>query len=299
MADTQLTACHDHIVLLLSNDELDNLPSYLGSNFKVIDGGVHKGGSSRNRLIIFEDATYIELYTWVNKDNPMHTDWLNKPSGLIDFALTTLRPFNSAENHRQLKMHLDGDGDGKLGVTFPGPQAGGRKRTDGVDVKWEITRPQYSNAEETPDSSFYPHERLDAPFFCHDVTARVIRVPWDDEEKTKHPCKAAGVAAVDVLVPPEKLSAYSKLYSSITGVPPDQITDGGKKGVSYKLTTPTSQGGGPLIRVRVPTSKADEEWLKTRGIGIRSIDLSVTGRKGHGEKKLAEDGIGSSISLVW
>lgn len=230
----------------------------------------------------------------------MHNSWLDKPAGLIDFALTTLRPFNSSENYRHLEMRLgDGAGDGKLGVKFGKPQAGGRKRKDGVDVKWEITRPEYSEAAETPGPGSYPTSRLDAPFFCHDVTARIIRVPFDENDLTKHPSKATGIAAVDVLVPPEKLSAYSTLYSSITGSTPDQINGSSKKGVEFKLTTPTSQGSGPVIRVRVPTSTEDHEWLKNRGIGIRSIDISVEGRKGHGEEALASEGIGSSISLVW
>ncbi|KPI38611.1 uncharacterized protein AB675_4295 [Cyphellophora attinorum] len=292
--------CHDHIVLLLSNDELDNLPSFISSNFKTIEGGTHAGGSSRNRLIIFSDGTYIELFTWINKDRPMHNSWLDKPSGLIDFALTTLRPFNSSENHRHLDMRLREEaGDSKLGVKYTKPQAGGRKRKDGLDVKWEITRPEYSNAAETPGDAAYPTTRIDAPFFCHDVTARIVRVPFDDDTLTKHPCKATGIAAVDVLVPPEKLSAYAALYSSITGASPDQITDGGNKGVTFKLTTPTSQGAGPLIRVRVPSSDHDHDWLRTRGIGIRSIDISVDGRKGHGRKTLAADGIGSTIAIVW
>ena len=286
--------------MMLSNEELDNVPSFISSNFKTIEGGTHAGGSSRNRLIIFEDATYIELFTWINKDHPMHTDWLDKPSGLIDFALTTLRPFNSAENYRHLEMRLgENEGDGKLGVKYAAPKAGGRKRKDGQDVKWEITRPTYSNAAETPSSEAYPTARVDAPFFCHDVTARIVRVPWDDEEITKHPCKATGIAAVDVLVPPEKLSAYSELYGSITGVAPDQITESTKKGVSFKLTTPTSQGSGPVIRVRVPTSDTDREWLKARGVGIRSIDLAVSGPQGHGQTALGSEGIGASINLVW
>jgi hypothetical protein len=133
------------------------------------------------------------------------------------------------------------------------------------------------------------------------VTARVVRVPFDDDHKTSHPCKATGIAAVDVLVPAEYLTAYSTLYSNLTGVAPDQIAENpkGYKGVSFKLTKPISQGAGPVIRVRVPTSEEDRSWLSTRGIGIRGFHLLVAGRKGSGEEKLANDGPGASISLVW
>ncbi len=195
-------------------------------------------------------------------------------------------------------LELRGGDDG-LGVKYVPPKAGGRKRKDGADVKWEVTRPEYHNAENTPSAEMYPSKRIDVPFFCHDVTPRVVRVPWDEEDLTKHPSGASGVAAVEVLVPPEKLTAYSTLYSSITGSSPQQLNDKKKKGVSFGLVTPTSQDRGPVIKLRVPTSDEDRAWLTDRGIGIREIQISVKGRKGHGEERLASHGIGSSISLTW
>jgi hypothetical protein len=259
------------------------------------------GGSSKNKLIIFSDGTYLELFTWINHDQPIEPSWVEKPTGLIDYALTTLRPYTATVNFDHISRVLGrGEGDAGLGISYVEPKAGARKRQDGVEVKWEVTRPKFSQSVTTPSSEFFPTSRLDAPFFAHDVTARVVRVPFDEDNLIKHPCKAKGIAGVDVLVPPEKLTAYTTLYSSLTGVPPDQITDGsGKKGCTFKLTTPTSQGAGPVIRVRVPTSEEDNEWLRTRGVGIREIQLSVTGRKGHGEEKLDQVGIGSTISLSW
>ena len=124
-------------------------------------------------------------------------------------------------------------------------------------------------------------------------------MPFDDDEITNHPCEAAGVAGVDVIVPAEKLTAYSTLYGSITGVAPQQITKDNKKGVEFPLTTPTSQGGGPVIRVRVPTSESDKTWLKKRGIGIREIQLKVQGKKGHGQKQLGDNVVASTVGLVW
>jgi hypothetical protein len=215
--------------------------------------------------------------------------------------LTTLRPFTAKVNYDHISRRLEHeDGDADLGVRYIAPRAGARKRQDGVEVKWEVSRPQFAEAKATPPSELFPTTRIDAPFFCHDVTARSIRVQFDEDDLITHPCKAHGIAGVDVLVPPDKLTAYTTLYSSLTGVAPDQITNGsGKKGCTFKLTTPTSQGAGPVIRVRVPTSDADQEWLRTRGIGIREIQLSISGRKNHGEEKLAPEGLGSTISLVW
>lgn len=145
----------------------------------------------------------------------------------------------------------------------------------------------------------YPTKRIDAPFFCHDVTPRIVRVPWDEEDITQHPSGASGIAAVEVLVPPEKLTAYSTLYSSISGSSPEQLKDKSKKGVSFDLAIPTSQARGPVIKVRVPTSEEDHAWLRERGVGIREIQLSVKGRKDHGEEQLASDGVGSTVGLVW
>lgn len=259
------------------------------------------GGSSKNKLIIFGDGTYIELFTWVNHDEPIEASWLDKPTGLIDYGLTTLRPYTAAVNYNHISRRLEReDGDAGLGIKYDAPRAGARKRQDGVEVKWEVTRPRFSTSVTTPSADLFPTSRLDAPFFAHDVTARVIRVPFDEDDLISHPSKATGIAGVDVLVPPDSLTAYTTLYSSLTGVAPDQITDGsGKKGCTFKLTTPTSQGEGPVIRVRVPTSDQDDEWLRSRGIGIREIQLSVTGRKGHGVEPLAQDGLGATISLVW
>ena len=214
--------------------------------------------------------------------------------------MTTLRPFTAASNFEQLSRNLElRGGDEGLGVKYLPPKAGGRKRKDGKDVKWEVTRPEYSDAVNTPNADMFPTKRIDVPFFCHDVSPRVVRVPWDDENLTRHPSGAAGIAAVEVLVPPGNLTAYSTLYSSITGSSPQQLNDTTKKGVSLDLAVPTSQARGPLIKVRVPTSTEDKAWLKERGVGIRSIQISVQGRKGHGEKQLSSDGIGSTVSLVW
>lgn len=160
------------------------------------------------------------------------TDWADKSPGLIDFGLTTLRPFNATANFDQVSKNLGPvrGGDAGLGVKYLPPKAGGRKRTDGQDVKWEVTRPEYRQAEATPSADMYPTKRIDAPFFAHDVTPRVVRVPWDEDELTKHSCGASGIAAVEVLVPSDRLTAYSTLYSSITGSSPQQINDKVKKG---------------------------------------------------------------------
>ncbi|RMZ75344.1 hypothetical protein DV738_g5534, partial [Chaetothyriales sp. CBS 135597] len=262
----------------------------------IVEGGTHKGGSSRNKLIVFSDGTYLELFSWISKPVDF-AHWADKPPGLIDFALTTLRPFDAQKTYKAVQANLSRPGgDGDLGVRLSEPQAGGRETPDGREVRWQTTRAQYTQGKNTPPADFFPTGRIDTPFFCHDLTPRVVRVPFDNEELTTHPSKAQGVAGVDVLVPSDKLTHYSDLYSSFVGEAPQQLDHSTKKGVFFKLTTPTSQGSGPVITVRVPTSEEDEQWIKERGVGIREIQLSVSGQTGHGEKPLG-DGIASTVSL--
>lgn len=37
---------HDHVILLLSTADFENLPPWLSDNFNVIEGGTHAGNAS-------------------------------------------------------------------------------------------------------------------------------------------------------------------------------------------------------------------------------------------------------------
>lgn len=37
---------HDHVILLLSTHDFENLPAWLSDNFNVIEGGTHAGNKS-------------------------------------------------------------------------------------------------------------------------------------------------------------------------------------------------------------------------------------------------------------
>jgi hypothetical protein len=209
-------------------------------------------------------------------------------------ALTTLRPLNSSLNHSTITKNLTRNPTG-LGITYAPPTPGGRTRKDGKEVKWEITRPMYSTEANTPspEEKYFPTGRIDVPFFCHDVTPRILRVPWDDEILTQHKAGVTGIKTVEFMVPGDKLTPYSEAFASITGSGPQQISDGKGKGVYFELVTPTSQAKGPRIVVRVAEGEEDEKWLAERGLGIRKVILGIEGRKGHGEEDLGQ------MSLVW
>jgi hypothetical protein len=60
--------------------------------------------------------------------------------------------------------------------------------------------------------------RLEALFFCHDVTDRAFRVASDDDKtKTTHSCGAAGIVSCEILVPEGRIHEYLNLYEKILG----------------------------------------------------------------------------------
>ncbi|EXJ94995.1 hypothetical protein A1O1_00113 [Capronia coronata CBS 617.96] len=316
---------HDHVILLLDTADFENPPAWLSDNFNLIEGGVHAGGSSRNKLIIFADGTYIELLNWIAEPKEFF-DWAGKPPGLIDFALTT--PQSAQETHAAVTKRLQSKsssssaptdpGDGGLGVHFKQPLFGGRRRKDGKQVEWYVTKPMFdTDAPNVPKpiDQFFPTGRLDVPFFCHDVTDRLLRVPYkapSDMSVSAHPCGARGISSVEVLVPEAKFDSYVALYTAITGARPvvqEQNEDGteltGKSAV-FKLSLPN--GGEESVRdlkgkvgieLRTPRDSEDEAWLTRRGVGIRAVRLFVEDEvHDAGERPLDSDGIGASLLLV-
>ncbi|KIX02048.1 uncharacterized protein Z518_07987 [Rhinocladiella mackenziei CBS 650.93] len=302
---------HDHVILLLDTPDFENPPTWLSENFNIIEGGTHAGGSSRNKLIIFADGTYIELLNWITEPKEFF-DWAPKSPGLIDFALTT--PTSAQETHSAVTTRLQSDqGDGKLGVRFKSPLFGGRKRKDGQQVEWYVTKPLFDNSAPNvpqPAEKRFPTGRLDTPFFCHDVTERSLRVPYADTSISTHPCGAKGILSVEVLVPEEKIDSYIKLYSSVTDSEPK--VHGGYRyrpttSVSFHLSVPNKDEptmkellGRVGIEIRVPRDSEDEAWLKNRGVGIREVRIFAPagGEDEVDERPLDGEGIGASLVLV-
>lgn len=283
----------DHVVLLVSTPDFENLPPWLSENFTILEGGTHIGQSSRNKLIFFKDGTYLELFNWF--DDPPDPDderqpmrvWGRKHPGLIDFALTSSGSPEEYINALNLRIN-----DNELGVTYQQPVPGGRKRADGMDVKWKVSRPEFHTANHTPSHAFFPGGRLDAPFFCHDVTERNVRVLFDDEKATTHPCGATGISEVRVLVPQDDLSDYAPLYRAICDSK-DFITSEGDA-AEIKISAPAS--GSITSKI---TIKASEEMsqIRERGIGISDIVVS-TGTAGREPKQLGSHGIASTVWIA-
>ena len=283
----------DHIVLLLSTPDFENLPPWISENFTVIEGGTHTGQSSRNKLIFFKDGTYLELFNWF--DDPPSVDdekqpmrvWGQKHPGLIDFALTST---GSPEEYVDaLNQRLEGN---KLGVAYHQPVPGGRKRADGIDVKWKVSRPKFHTASHTPSHRFFPGGRLDSPFFCHDVTERNLRVAFDAEGATTHACGATGISEVQILVSQGDLHDYVSLYKHVCGVDKSAIEE--EDCISIELGTPISGPGSSKIVIRAPE---ELNRIRERGIGISDIFISSKPGSPKTKKPLGSHGIASTIWL--
>ncbi|KAK5062845.1 hypothetical protein LTR84_004920 [Exophiala bonariae] len=299
---------HDHVILLLDTPEFERPPAWLADNFNIIEGGTHAGGSSRNKLIIFEDGTYIELLNWIGKPAEFF-DWAGKAPGLIDFALTSSTQ-SARETHDSVAKRLNSStsqtlaGDGALGVRFKDPLHGGRKRKDGKQVEWYVTKPRFDNGASNvprPIEQWFPTGRLDTPFFCHDVTERSLRVPHAESGIATHPSGAKGILSVDVVVPRDKVSAYAALYASVTGAEAKGDEEGGGDNVHLKLASPNGESLRGVrdrvgVVIRAPSGESDETWVKERGVGIREIKIYVPGKAK--ETPLDDTGIGSSVFFV-
>ncbi|CAD6582744.1 MAG: hypothetical protein ASARMPREDX12_001020 [Alectoria sarmentosa] len=248
------------------------------------------GQSSRNKLIVFADGTYLELFCWINTPREFYA-WADKSPGLIDFTLTSMPPSTAQSLHHSIMPRLRENQNGKeldLGYTLP--DVGSRTRWDAVQVKWESSRPVSSNSLNLTDF----------PFLCHDVTPRTVRVPFDHNERTTHPCGAVGISIVEVMVPKSRFDTFAELYGSILGASP-RITDGRGKDriLDFEIGLP-NQGLGPSnLSLRSEQDEIDQGWLRDRGAGIRGLVLSIMGREGHGEEALGVGGIASTISLNW
>jgi catechol 2,3-dioxygenase-like lactoylglutathione lyase family enzyme len=178
----------DHIVIVV-NDLDAASRDYTTAGFTVVPGGEHTNGKSRNALIAFADGTYFELIAFDDVNDAGGNPWASalqqSGEGLVDFALRT--------------ADLDAEVAAlrASGITVVGPTDGGRTRPDGQTLAWRTIR----------------FEEPGAPFYCHDVTDRTLRVPGGDA--TVH---ANGVTSVHgILLAVGDLTATGNLYAALTG----------------------------------------------------------------------------------
>ncbi len=269
----------DHIILLLSYKELINPPSWLTSDFTITPGGRHADGKTENKLIIFQDGTYIELIAFVD-DKPKNRQghwWGDKDYGFIDYALTSSSSATASDAYldavrqrvervgfatsQENKHHEDHQDTEHVEPRFPPssvaryaePQEGGRTRADGKVVRWRVTFPTGV-------------ARGQIPFWCQDLTPRELRVPLADEAATRHPCGALGVAGLTVLVPERVMDGLRELNGAV--VDQEYVRENHDSAWSWELGVPRTKTG--TVRVCLDALTEEEEW---RGVAIESVGL--------------------------
>ncbi|KAI8935569.1 hypothetical protein NX059_008138 [Plenodomus lindquistii] len=247
----------DHLILFVPVDpttKLPSLPQCFKENFTLTPGGFHADGATSNTLILLADGCYIELISFVNKDlAPDH--WWGPDADFVgwkDWCLTNeQRP---DDNYKTIEG------------THGKPVHGGRKRADGVDVKWAVTFPQGEKGGQTV--------RGRIPFFCHDITPRNVRVPLDDV-KTTHSSGALSVRQLVVLVKDRALLDDTKrAYSSILGVQGQEE----ENEISFQVARVQEVNGlvgGAKITLRLPMNQEEVKQTDKSGFAYGNVVLGA------------------------
>lgn len=248
----------DHLILFLPADASTNLPSVpnlIDSNFTLTPGGFHADGATSNTLILLKDGCYIELISFVDTDKAPSHWWGPDPEfvGWKDWCLTN--SLSPSSNHEKVKQ------------SHSAPVHGGRKRADGVDVKWAVTFP----AGDLGGQSV----RGRIPFFCHDETERNVRVPLDDA-KTSHACGALGVKELSVVFKnKELLEETRRVYAAI--LDEDGKAEGDEVRFQLGQVKEVEEVGGATIVLRLPRDSWEKTRVERRGFVYGDVVLGARG----------------------
>lgn len=277
----------DHIIVLIPYSSLQDLPKWITDSFTLSPGGRHADCKTENKLICFRDGSYIELISFVN-DDPKNREghwWGGKKFGIIDFAFTdstgdaTIQYSELTKRLEELKAK-----DSSVTVDYAEPVAGGRKRPDGVDVKWKVTFPDL-----TPG-----YQRGELPFFCHDDTPRSVRVPVE-EKNVSHPSGAYGIKELNIYLADSKFSTLVKGYPAILGIE-NKGEDPSKLGMFclgrlHKVDGTTD----PIFKVQIPPERQIKATEERNGSFIGDLVIACHGPgKGKGAQRIdgGDGGIG-------
>lgn len=234
----------DHLILFLPVDpktELPDCPEFFQDNFTCTPGGFHADGATSNTLILLADGCYIELISFVNTALASE-HWWGPDAGYVGWKDWCLTNGNSPEDNHKSVSETHGE-----------PIHGGRKRADGIDVKWAVTFPKGDKGGQK--------SRGRIPFFCHDTTAREVRVPIDDDKVT-HSSGALGVLQVTIIVKDQALLDETKeAFSSLFGESGEDALGGSCFKAGRVHEVPCLEGG-PMITLRLPTSKEEMEQVE-------------------------------------
>lgn len=276
----------DHLILFLPIDpstSLPKLPSFFEKNFTLTPGGTHADGLTSNTLILLADGCYIELISFIDPQKDASSHWWAsgvQKFGWMDWCLTNGQ--SPGESWEAIGGKAGSHGE---------PVEGGRKRADGVDVKWAVTFPKGEHGGQT--------SRGRIPFFCHDITERQVRVPLS-EEKTSHSSGILGVKELTVIVRDKLLLQETEgVYSRLFG------KDGVKRGdevhfQASRVKDVENLDGGARVVLRLPKDKDEFKRLEKTGYWYGDVVLAALARQGRtlGSREKLDDGA-ESVQGLW
>jgi catechol 2,3-dioxygenase-like lactoylglutathione lyase family enzyme len=187
----------DHAVIAVPDLEVA-VRDYQSLGFTVVTGGVHANRATHNALIVFRDATYLELLAPTGQEPvPQLLDFtpMLLGCGITGFALRS--------------DDLEAEAVRLRGAGFPmgGISAGARRHPDGTLIEWKLA---------LLNESF-------APFLIQDVTPRERRVPGDSAAVT-HPNGAHGVPGI--VIATRDMARARDYYARLMGRSPDDRAHG-------------------------------------------------------------------------
>lgn len=237
----------DHIIVLLPHRDLLDPPAWITSNFTLSPGGRHADGKTENKLIVFQDGTYIELIAFIN-DDAVNKDghwWGDKRCGVIDWALTSPDVADASRAAARLDELKSKQPDGNsAGLAYTQPRQGGRRKPNGQEIAWFVTFPEGA-------------ARGMAPFWCHDVTARELRVP-EDPRGLQHPCGALGISNLSVFTAADaRLQGAYDATLARTGKPIANATGGNS--VEWIVETPRMLTARPTPKVSLWSRHSNQQ----------------------------------------
>jgi len=166
----------DHLVILVNDLDLA-AADYERLGFAVTPGGEHADGLTRNAVVPFGAGSYFELVSFLNPEDSTNNVWgwrgFIPREGLIDYCVAS---DDLESDVRRLES---------LGFGVDGPDDGGRRLPDGVEIRWRSARMRQEG-------------RL-LPFLIEDLTPRELRVPGSPA--AEHPNGATGVARLEISAP--------------------------------------------------------------------------------------------------
>lgn len=225
----------DHVVILV-RDLAQAMGDYAARGYTVTPGGEHIAGETHNALVCLADGAYLELIAFKVPFSKTHR-WQRYRAfpGVIDYCLC----YDSVDAAIQAAN--------MRGLAYTFLDNGGRKRPDGVELRWR--------------SGLAPNSTQGLPFMIEDVTPRALRVPQG--AATIHPNNVVAIAQLDVLV--SDLQRAKQNFDALFG--PDVPTMTTAESLLYDLN-------GTTLRLIHPQPKSIEaQLLGGRGAGPHRLHL--------------------------